>query len=179
MLHPPWDFQFSRYPSASREVANFQTVLLRRSGELLGWLVTHIAQLNPVVIELSYTAHTANFGAWNIRAGTNARVHTHALSLSTRSSQTLMCSDDWIGVLACNTYGICECRPLTFCTDTIWSVCHNCRCVKKAVKTLTRRNVRVRTAVSLTRRSSSASVVRVSTSLPCLHRLMTLGATGR
>jgi len=38
--------------------------------------VTHIAQLNSDAIELSCTKHTANFGAWNIRAGTNARVYT-------------------------------------------------------------------------------------------------------
>jgi hypothetical protein len=101
------------------------------------------------------------------------------LSLSARSSQTLMCSDDWSSVLACNTYDICECRSPTFCTDTNRSVCPNCRCVLRDVKTLTRRNVCVRTTVSLTRRSSSASVARVSTSIPCLHHFMTLGAIGR
>ena len=179
MLHLPWDFQFSRYPSAAREVASYPTVLLRRSGELLGWLMTHIAQPNLVVFELSRTTHTANFGAWNIRAVTNARLQTSALSLSTRSIQTLMCSDDWNSVVACNTYGIYECRPPRFCSDTKWSACHNCSCVKKAVKTLTRRNVIVRTTVSLTGRSSPLSVVRVSTSLPCRDNLMVLGAIGR
>ena len=100
-----------------------------------------------------------------------------ALSLSTRSSQTLMCSDDWSSVLACNTYGICECRSPTFCTDTSRSVCHNCRCVMRAVKTLTRCTVK-----ELLYPSQDGYPLRllcVSTSLPCLHHLMILGAIGR
>ena len=140
--------------------------------------MTQTAQLNAVAIALSFTVgRTSVPGIFEL-----VLMHGYtrpALSLSTRSSQTLTCCDDWSSVLACNTYNIYECRPPKFCTDTSRSVCHNCKCVMRAVKTLTRYKQRVRTTVSLTRRSSFASVLCVSTSLPCLHHLMILVAIGR